>query len=292
MSNIHSVPLTAGLDISPIKGVLGGIFLLFAGIYLYIYPYRQARLLFKNVRGPPATSGLWGNATEIFTGEPMMAHQGWTDQYGPTFRYPFVLGSTKLSTIDPKVIGMILNDTTTFPKPKVQIESLAKVLGQGILTVQHETHRRQRRVMAPAFGPAAIRALEDIIFDKTILLRNKIADFLEDDSLESSPTPAAPEDRIPGTRKVDIEKYLAELSLDVIGLAGFDYSIDCERKRAHASADSSPHADRQPTRRGLPPHLFQRTALQRLHSSATILSNPQLHCGCLTSRISTARIDL
>jgi hypothetical protein len=82
--------------------------------------------------------------------------------------------------------------------------------------------------MAPAFGPAAIRALEDVIFEKTLLLRDKMHDLLEDDTVEMAPTPPASNDLAKGGRKVDVEKYLAEMALDIIGVAGFDYHFDCE----------------------------------------------------------------
>jgi len=229
MSTVTSVPFALGtikLDLSPLQTTLGAVALFALALYVSLFPLREYRLLYKNVRGPSRVSALWGNGKQVFLREPLESHQEWVETYGPTFRWPFMMGSHRIASIDPLVMSTVLNDTDTFVKPPEQLKSLGELLGQGVLVVQHEHHRRQRRVMAPAFGPAAIRALEDVFMEKAVQLRNKINDLLEDESVESSPTPAAPQDKVPGARKVDIEKYLAEMALDIIGVAGFDYHFD------------------------------------------------------------------
>lgn len=204
--------------------------ILLTGYIIYVYPLRQYRLLFKNVPGPKSTSVFWGNTKELITAPPLEIHEKWMDEYGPSVRYATVMGGTRFATIDPRAVGHVLNDTDTFPKSPIAVRQLGRLLGKGLLVVQHEIHHRQRRILAPAFGPAAIRALDSVVWDKAYLLNKKFMDFLETDdpNVSSAPTGPAEVDKVSGARKVDVEKYLAEMTLDVIGLAGFGYEFECE----------------------------------------------------------------
>jgi len=85
----------------------------------------------------------------------------------------------------------------------------------GVLFVEGAQHRQQRHIMNPAFGPAQIREITDIFLEKAIRLRDVLLSEIGKD-LTGATT---------GIR-LDIMPWLSRMTLDVIGLAGFNYNFD------------------------------------------------------------------
>jgi hypothetical protein len=98
-------------------------------------------------------------------------------------------------------------------------------LGNGVLIAEGADHRRQRKILNPSFSQAAVRDQVPMFLDKAYDLKDKFMSLVNDASVEASPTPATKEDTVPGTRKIDVMRYLAQATLDVIGLAGFNYDF-------------------------------------------------------------------
>lgn len=122
---------------------------------------------------------------------------------------------------------------------------------KGLLTTEGEQHRRQRKIISPAFSAANIRAVTPIFWDKarevglvsspigdayvltsrSLQLRDtwlRIVDDSEEEEIHTSSasfqkeTPAATQD---GTR-IDALAWLGRATLDIIGLAGFGYAFN------------------------------------------------------------------
>jgi hypothetical protein len=64
-----------------------------------------------------------------------------------------------------------------------------------------------------------------MFFDKAYELKDTLITLINDTSIETSPTPAVKGDIVAGSRKIDVMRYLAQATLDVIGLAGFNYDF-------------------------------------------------------------------
>lgn len=64
-----------------------------------------------------------------------------------------------------------------------------------------------------------------MFMDKAYELKDTLNHIVNDTSIEASPTPPVPGDVVEGTRKIDVMRYLAQATLDVIGLAGFNYDF-------------------------------------------------------------------
>ncbi|MFI9646367.1 cytochrome P450 [Streptomyces sp. NPDC052040] len=56
----------------------------------------------------------------------------------------------------PELVHRVLMDARTFDKGGPQYERLRPLMGNGLVTSAHEEHRRQRRLLQPAFHPARI----------------------------------------------------------------------------------------------------------------------------------------
>lgn len=208
----------------PYLTVLGTLAASLILLLLLAYPVRERRLPYRNITGPRPTSLLWGNMKEIIAAPPNAMQQTWMDEHGLVLRYRVMFGRPRLCIADTTAIAYCMQHTYDIVKLKENARSFNMLLGQGVLSAEGATHRRQRRILNPAFGPPAVKAMQDIFLDMAYELERKMEALLDGDE-QTSPTPPRPEDIVPGTRKVDVLKYLGQMTLDVIGMAGFDYDF-------------------------------------------------------------------
>ena len=155
----------------------------------------------------------------------MAQHALWSKEYGSTFRYTVLFGFQRFYTTDTTALNFILSHGDIFQKPAQTRKGLADMLGNGLLTAEGHDHKRQRKLLNSSFSPSAVRGMVPIFYDKAEELRDKIIALIDDDTAETSPTPAAEGDRVQGGKKMDVMKYLGQATLDVIGVAGFDYDF-------------------------------------------------------------------
>lgn len=210
----------------PVLTAFTSFFTLIFAAYIYFYPYTEYRLSYRNVPGPPRSSFLFGNLPEIVKLQTESAPHAWHNKYGSTIRYSYFLGNNRFTTTDPRGSEYILQHTDLFVRPPQMTRVMGWVFGKGILTVEGEAHKRQRRVLSPGFGPKAIREMMPAFWDIAYQLSQKLDGLLETgNDVATSPTPAVPIDRVPGTIKIDVLKYMGQATLDVNGRAGFDYEL-------------------------------------------------------------------
>lgn len=116
----------------------------------------------------------------------------------------------------------VLNHGDTFHKSTVVRETLARILGRGVLVAEGEQHLKQRRALNPAFGPSQLRNLTGVFLDKA----NEVS--------VPVPSPLRVLSVLPQLRDVldarigltnaldaDIVGPLSACALDIIGLCGF-----------------------------------------------------------------------
>ncbi|CCM05373.1 uncharacterized protein FIBRA_07589 [Fibroporia radiculosa] len=171
----------------------------------------------RHVPGPPVSSWLYGHAKEIYGSEIAVVQEKWSETYGNTFKYKSVLNQDVLYTADTRAVSHVFNHTDEYQKPEDVRSSLAELLAEGLLVVEGEQHRRQKRVMNAAFSPAQIRELTEIFIEKSIRLCNVW------------------KDRMPANGElthVNICEDLSRVTFDIIGLAddlnlpGFNHDFD------------------------------------------------------------------
>ncbi|TCD69777.1 hypothetical protein EIP91_006313 [Steccherinum ochraceum] len=173
----------------------------------------------RHLPGPPNPSWFWGQFKVIFNSDHGVPQEKWLAEYGQTITYQGMFGGRRLYTHDERAMNHILTHSNDFPKPEVTRYNLTAVLGAGVLVTEGEQHRQQRRIMNPAFGPAQIRELTGIFLEKAMKLRDHWQLTI---------------DRNGGPTRIDVLFGLGRMTLDVIGLAGFNYEFD-------ALADGKPN---------------------------------------------------
>ncbi|KZT70526.1 cytochrome P450 [Daedalea quercina L-15889] len=166
-------------------------------------PFRSS---IRHLRGPPGKSWLFGNILEL-DGQDVF----WVNTYGPTFKFKDWMKADTLYTIDTKAIHHVLIHSYDYPKPKLDAFLISEVFGHGLLVVEGDRHRKQRRTMNPAFGLAQLRELSGIFVEKARELRD-----LWEAHISASGDAFT----------FDVAADLSKTTLDVIGLAGFNYVFD------------------------------------------------------------------
>ncbi|KAI9068653.1 cytochrome P450 [Trametes sanguinea] len=173
-------------------------------------PYTTA---LKNLPGPPSPSWFYGNMKLIRSDEnsDFIVQERWSEEYGPHIMYRGFLSHDRVWTLDTRALNHVLTHSIDYQKPEMARRGLANLIGEGVLVTEGEHHRIQRRIMNPAFGPAQIRELTEIFVQKSIELRDV---WLGQIAQHGEPA------------RIDVLQGLTKMTLDVIGLAGFNYRFD------------------------------------------------------------------
>ncbi|TFK25770.1 cytochrome P450 [Coprinopsis marcescibilis] len=161
--------------------------------------------------GPANPSWIYGNLKDIWDAENSVLHEQWVKEYGKTITYSTWFGMSRLYTTDLKALNHVLNNSNVWQKPEMAKYNLGRILGHGVLVVEGEQHKQQRKIMNPAFGAAQIRELTEIFIDKAVELRDIWASEAEKEG---------------GVANLNALSWLSRMTLDVIGLAGFNYHFD------------------------------------------------------------------
>jgi cytochrome P450 len=105
-------------------------------------------------------------------------------------------------------IQHILNNWTIYVKPEPSRRSLQNILGKGLLTAEGDMHKRQRKVLNPAFATGYIRDIVPIFSEKAADLVDTLLEKLKSQSAEG----------------IEMFTYLSRTTLDIIGSAGTPFS--------------------------------------------------------------------
>ncbi|GAA6000333.1 hypothetical protein JCM10207_007966 [Rhodosporidiobolus poonsookiae] len=187
----------------------------------------------RPVPGPKPAHLIWGNMEEVLEAEPGKMHQAWMDEHGGAVRYRYLFGENRLLLTDPAALNHLLNvKCYDFGKPEGMRADIHMLLGGGIAHTEGEAHRRQRRLMAPAFTPTALKALLPIFYDVAHQLRGIWQKRVANGAVEISAWPskaaalAHAEKGVKGMAVIEVADGVTRLALDSIGKAGFNYDFD------------------------------------------------------------------
>ncbi|KAJ7088821.1 cytochrome P450 [Mycena belliarum] len=180
--------------------------------------YRFIRLVYarltsplRHLRGPKSPSLVLGNILQLFGGVVTGIEHRWVEEYGTTFRISGVLSQPDLYTIDTKALHHIITHTDIYEKPSETRYILGRLVGPGLLVVEGDVHKQQRKIMNPAFGVPQVRELTRIFVEKSAQLR----DIWRAKAAQNG-----------GSARVDAMTDITKATLDIIGLAGFNHNIN------------------------------------------------------------------
>ncbi|KAI0725523.1 cytochrome P450 [Fomitopsis betulina] len=179
----------------PVAGTIL-VYAFWALVPWYINWYKSS---VSTIPGPPCRSWLYGDLRELRGEEPGVMLQRWAERYGHVFKFTGTMAAERVVMLDAKGINHILTHSHDYPKPEVASFHLSQIVGKGAW------------VSNPAFGPAQIRGVTDIFVDKARQLRDV---WLAEVAAAAG-----------GSVQLDVVNGLNNMTLDVIGLAGFNYEF-------------------------------------------------------------------
>ncbi|KAG8959799.1 hypothetical protein FRC03_007465 [Tulasnella sp. 419] len=175
-------------------------------IYRYTWPKKKSQL--ADLPTPPNPHWFWGHLPKVIdtTNNQRIAEE-WAETYGDNIAVDgLIFTQKKLWTLDPKTIGYVLSKASLYPKPEDSIIALEQITGNGLLVVEGDAHKRQRKVLNPAFSPARIREFVPIFFEKSKLMVTRWTEIISENGGQES--------------TVDVLNWMGRATLDVIGEAG------------------------------------------------------------------------
>ncbi|PRP87542.1 hypothetical protein PROFUN_00753 [Planoprotostelium fungivorum] len=196
---------------------------MFAYIALSILVALLAPLLFTlwnyyntSLRKIPVAPGAefpFGHIRLMRTADTGVFQRKWSQMFG-LFRIQFFL-TWRVYVTDPKALSKIFTTSAyDYPKPSQMRNFISLLLGQGLLVAEGAEHKKQRRALDSAFSLPRIKEITPIFWGPGRSL--KIWQDMVPSSTESV--------------RLDVLPWLSRCTLDIIGLAGFDYNFDSLHK--------------------------------------------------------------
>lgn len=179
-------------------------------LYVYLFPLREARLPFKNLPGPKPTSGVFGSLVDISKRPLTLRYTGLIDKYGPTIRFRSVVGQWRIVSTDLTAVTHVLRHTGVWHRHSTFNLLIDRVAGRGVLAVEDDAHRRQRRVLNSAFNGAAVNNMVPLFWEEGRQLKEHLDTLLPGDQ----------------AKQLDMLKSYTGIALNIIGRAGFHYDFE------------------------------------------------------------------
>jgi len=165
------------------------------------------------IPGPPRTSIIFGNFSEIVKLEPGEPFVIWSKKYdSPIIRY-FFGPSMRVVVTNAELAKQVLQDEKTFTKNLRDYNFLSENLGYTLLTTSDiEFHRKQRSLCNPAFKYDSITNFIPMFVDQTKKLITKWKSKINKEEKNEV--------------LIEVTQDLSALTLDIIGSGGFNCDFD------------------------------------------------------------------
>ncbi|KAI0821934.1 cytochrome P450 [Trametes gibbosa] len=175
------------------------------------------RSTLDNLPGPPSQSFLYGNLKQVYDKKGWDFHRSLGSLYGPVLKLHGRFGQKILYVFDPIAMHHIaVKDQYIYDEADWFLRMNTHTVGPGLLSTTSDQHRRQRKMLNPAFNANHMRDMTPIFYEVADRLQRAIQNQLEGR---------------PG--EVDLSRWMGRTALELFGQAGlghtFDYLLE-ERK--------------------------------------------------------------
>lgn len=179
----------------------------------YVLYKRYIEVSISDIPGPKNPSWIYGHLWWWQREGASVVEKKNLEEHGAIVRWNAFLGEERLWVADPKTIRHILHSgSSLYMKPHATMERLATFIDRGLITVEGDEHKRQRRAMTPAFGLVEARALYPYF--------TRCAGSLVDKWLEIVSNGESGQAAL-----VNVQAWLSKATLDAIGAGAFDYDF-------------------------------------------------------------------
>ncbi|KAI8848266.1 cytochrome P450 [Chytridium lagenaria] len=184
---------------------------------LLIHPFLISPL--RRLPGPTSNPFTFmGFLTTIIKEEAAAPHLRWAKQYGGIVMYRLLFNRGRVLVTSPTGLKRVLGTHThLYPKIPMAIKTLRFLLGNGLLAVEGDIHKRQRAMINPVFRVKNIASMVPVFSKYSAEFRDSWIETIESQTTENA------QDR--KVYQFDIYEELSKVTLDIIGKAGFNYTF-------------------------------------------------------------------
>ncbi|KAI0828716.1 cytochrome P450 [Trametes gibbosa] len=166
-----------------------------------------------NLPGPDSPSFIYGNLKQLYARQSFAYHRNLGETYGRTVRIHDRFGGNMLYTFDPKAMHhIVIQDQDIFRESAWFIRMTYYILGVGLPSIHGEEHRKQRKMLNPAFSVNHLREMTPLFYGVVHKLRSAIEARVYENASR--------------TAEVDVVNWMGRTALELIGQAGLGYSFD------------------------------------------------------------------
>nr|VWO95436.1 Isochorismate synthase/isochorismate-pyruvate lyase MbtI (EC (Salicylate synthase) (EC (Salicylate synthetase) (YbtS protein) (Yersiniabactin biosynthesis salicylate synthase YbtS) [Ganoderma boninense] len=168
------------------------------------------RTTVDNIPGPQSVSFFSGNVSQLFARDNKEFITNLIDTYGPVSKLHGFFGSRMVHTFDPRALYSVHVKNQDSYDRGLQIMLTARlILGPGLLAAFGPEHKRQRKLLNPAFSIAHMRGLSPIFYSVAGKLRTAIERQVKD-----------------GPKDLDVLEWMGRTALELVGQGMMGYSFD------------------------------------------------------------------
>ncbi|KAL2127162.1 hypothetical protein VTI74DRAFT_11221 [Chaetomium olivicolor] len=186
---------------------------LFYSIILWPKYFSPLRHLPEPAEGRSWWNGFGSRAFFGAKGEPV-AQWNRSLRHNGIFRYLDVLNTERVAITSPELVAEVLQRTQDFEQSRTLFLLAAPILGPGIILVNGEEHKRQRKILSPCLSTKEIRLLQPLSWEKSVELLQKITELVANTASASG-----------FSEPISVDHHAGHVTLDSISKAalGMDF---------------------------------------------------------------------
>ncbi|KZP15927.1 cytochrome P450 [Athelia psychrophila] len=177
----------------------------------FVYRHLTGGSQIQRLVGPKRGSLFWGVDLALLHNyiADVDLFADWSEVWGNVYRIPTVLGGQRLVLLDPTAVSHIVHTHDNYQRPSGIRDMLHRLAGPGLLWAEGDVHRRQRRILAPAFTNQRLRDIYPVLLECAEKVRTEWARSEK------------------GASAVDIDahSWMSRLTLDSIGISAFQFDF-------------------------------------------------------------------
>ncbi|OCH85026.1 cytochrome P450 [Obba rivulosa] len=154
---------------------------------------------------------LWGHELAIFEGEADEMYTKWAAACGAFYRVKAaLLHRDIIVAADHAAVQHIFQNSDDYVKSPAFRPPVANVLGKGLVWAEGDDHKKQRRILTPAFSPESIKGMADDVSECAEKLVSRLTNCVLSHA---------------GGVTVNIVEYTSTCTLDIIGRVAFGHDF-------------------------------------------------------------------
>lgn len=190
--------------------LLAGVVLLYA-LTRYIQRVKQDVYVLPCPPTGEAT-WLWGHEKRVFDYESNEMYTKWMIVLGPLYKIKAALfHDDVIVAADHAAVQHIFQYSDKYVKSPVFRPPVANLLGKGLVWAEGDDHKKQRRIIAPAFSQENIKGMSDDVWECAEKMENTLTNQLLSNN---------------GNMTVNMVEKTSACTLDIIGRVAFGHDFD------------------------------------------------------------------